>query len=261
MDNPTRPTREETLDPATFGRPVADMAIRRYTSADDLLDDTYDKPLEDLRGQMVALRRDVTRPHTLYMHNGEALDQWWTGCRAGGLAGARFFPNYYPPHTQSPPNGYVTWAASAWLTWGPMLTYDAPPTDIPDVPPGALAGPRIVIPGLYQIDMAAVVWRLEGPTPINELKANAIVAPNPGFVGLYRTVAEGSGGTPDSPDPGWAYRSTLSCVVALERDDWVGIQLARFPSNSWEVRPAPYGNSAQIGYSRGVFSLDLLVPF
>jgi len=261
IENPERPARDDVLDPATFGRPVADMVIRRYASTDDLLDDTYDKPLEDLRGQMVALQRDLNRPHALYMHNGEALDQWWMGCRAGGLAGGLFRPNYYPPTTQSPPDSYVRLAASAWLTWGPMLTYDAPPTDIPDVPPGSLAGPRIVIPGLYQIDIAAVVWRLVGPVPITSLKANAIAAPNPNFPGLYRTIGEGSNGTPDSPDPGWSYRSTCSCVVELQRDDWVGWQLPRDPVGSWEVQPAPFGNSAQIGYSRGLFSLDLLVPF
>jgi hypothetical protein len=258
IENPARPQREDVLDPATFGRPVADMVIRRYASPDELLDDTYDKPLADLRGQMATLTRADSGIHTLYMHNGDTLDEWWNGCRAGGLAGATFRPAYYPPDWAPQRDGFLTFAEHMVTTWGPILTYPGRPGEIPAGV--GLAGARIVIPGLYQVEYAGALWRMAGGSSPQTVKAVALAGPNPDFTGLYRQVGDGSNGTPDSPDYSWSYRSTVSCVAALQRDEWVGIGFRWEPALP-RVQPAPFSNSAQIGFANGLFSLDLLAPF
>jgi hypothetical protein len=250
--NPERPSRGEILDPAAFGRPSADTIIRRFTSPAERDADLAGKTPDELMGQAVSLRSPNAGVHTLAMHEGIAANPW-RGCRAGGYAAARFTPRTYAAGEAVVESLYVEMASAPGASFpvGAMTIW-AVGTNF--------AGPRIVVPGRYQIDVAMGIWRLQNSAPIAHARVAVFAGPDPRFPGLLRFVGNGSSGSPDSPDYAWSRRSTLSVVTDLDYDECVIVRLPCDPAAAAGglVQPAP--NPATPGLALGTFSVELLAP-
>ena len=254
---PLRPTQEDAIASADFGRPVADTVIRRYGSP---VDRVLDTPTPD-PGQLTAITNIAGRPPWVEMYDGTA----WAPARVGCEAVGHFRVRWYPESEFADPNRYVALS--------PDPVFSVVKGDIAvrasGVSPGFLIGPQIAVPGRYLVDALGIMWRHQGSTDLLGAWIQVIAGPDPDTPGTSRIVGEGNTSPADwwrlAPNAyTWSFRSHCSCVATLAAGDVVALRYVCYPDYTFPlggyVRPTggTLAGGGQIGNGR--ISVALLAP-